>query len=93
MVEATDRLYEALDRAKTRQSLTIREIISMARYLARQEVRQNWKAQGRRAWDYSQKELSEKADEYLRLRPELIGEAITMLDRAKLETSAQQRKR
>jgi hypothetical protein len=42
MVEATDRLHEALDRAKTGQSFTIREIITHARFLARKEVRQRW---------------------------------------------------
>jgi hypothetical protein len=37
MVEAADRLHRALDRAKTGQSFTIREIVTLARYLARQE--------------------------------------------------------
>ena len=92
MVEATDRLHEALDRARTGQSFTIREIVTHARFLARQEVKDDWKAQGRRTYDYSFKQLVEAADEYLRLRPELIGQTITMLDRAKLRTAAQQPK-
>jgi hypothetical protein len=50
-----------------------REIVTMARFLARKEVRQHWKEQGRRPYDYSQKELCEAADELIRAKPELIG--------------------
>jgi hypothetical protein len=36
-----------------------REIVTMARFLVRKAVRQHWKEQGRRPYDYSQKELCE----------------------------------
>ena len=73
------------------RSMTIRFVMDRAtlmetRRLAREEVRQHWKEQGRRAYDYSFKELV-TADEYLRLRPELIEQAC-----ANLETDAQQSK-
>ena len=42
MVEAPDRLHEALDRAKTSREISIREIIAHTGYLARQQVRQRW---------------------------------------------------
>ena len=76
MAEATQRYH------------TQREIVTHARYLARQAVRQRWKEQGRKLYDHSFKELVETADEYLRLRPELID-----LARAKLSSAAQKPKR
>ena len=35
-----------------------REIVTMARFLVRKAVRQHWKEQGRRPYDYSQKAAS-----------------------------------
>jgi hypothetical protein len=91
MVEAADRLHEAVDRAKT---ITIREIVTHARFLARKEVRQRWKEQGRKQWDYSQKELMEKADELIRAKPELVGLARIALEGlgANIRTDAQKPK-
>jgi hypothetical protein len=48
--------------------------LSAVRFVARQLIRDEWRRQGRKN-DYSAKELTEAADEYLRKHPELIAEA------------------
>jgi hypothetical protein len=91
MAEANDRLHEALDQAKTGREITIREIVTHARHIARKEVKQHWLEQGRKRYDYSQKELSEAADELLRAKPELVGLARIALEglRSNIRTNAQ----
>jgi hypothetical protein len=55
------------------------ETLLEARRLAREAVRQRLKEEGRKLQEFSFKELCETADEYLRLRPELIDLACSNL--------------
>jgi hypothetical protein len=57
-----------------------RGIITLARYLARQEVRQRWKAEGRKLHEFSGRDIAIKADEYLKEHIELIKQAKAKLD-------------
>jgi sugar-specific transcriptional regulator TrmB len=67
MVEAPDRLHEAIDRTKTSREITAREIDAMARHIARKEVQQRWREQGHKRYDHSFKELCEAADALIRI--------------------------
>jgi hypothetical protein len=82
----------------TRLYHTIKEM-ALARFLARKAVKAQWRAQGRKLFDYGAKELTETGECYLREHPELLVEAKAMegalneKHRAVLERIAQERKR
>ena len=78
MVEAPDRLHEALDRAK--REITVREVLAMARFIARREVEQRWREQGDKRYDHSFKQLVEAGDALIRQKPELVGLARIALE-------------
>jgi hypothetical protein len=67
------------------------QVITLARYYAKQGIKAELRAQGRRVQDFDNAELVALARVYLdQHRPELIAKAETVL--TKIETAAQQRK-